>query len=97
MFYPDLSKEEQRKWLSTLVKHPKECSFHSPKKTVYGEVDVAFVYCLQDQAFPHFAQQAMVNAIKETGVTFREITLDSGHFPMLSMPDVLADEIMGLI
>lgn len=57
---------------------------------------MAYVYCQQDQAFPYFAQQAMVDAIKAKGVAFQEVTLDSGHFPMLSMPDILADKIMQL-
>ncbi|OAA68584.1 hypothetical protein SPI_00779 [Niveomyces insectorum RCEF 264] len=97
IFYPDLSKEDQQKWVASHRKHPKECSFYAPKRTSYHEVDVAYVYCEQDNAFPIVAQRAMVDEIKKSGVTFREVTLDSGHFPTLSMPDVLAEKVLEFI
>ncbi|KAK2596155.1 hypothetical protein QQS21_006432 [Conoideocrella luteorostrata] len=97
VFYPDLPKDQQQKWLSTLIKHPRQCSFHCPSKTAYSEIDVAFVYCKQDVAFPYFAQRAMVEVLKAKGVEFQEVTLDSGHFPMLSMPNVLSERILQLI
>ncbi|KJZ73458.1 hypothetical protein HIM_07252 [Hirsutella minnesotensis 3608] len=97
VFYPDLAPEERDKWLARCTKHPKVCSFYTPKTTSYDRVDVAYVFCERDEAFPLAGQKAMVQGLKERGVQFREATLDSGHFPMLSMPEALANLVVQFI
>jgi predicted esterase len=97
VFYPDLSKDEQQKWLEHLVKAPKSTSFYSPKKLSYTEIDTVFVYCEKDMAFPYPAQKAVIQALKSQGLQFQEESLPSGHFPSLSMPDRLADIIVKYI
>ncbi|KAJ6442461.1 glycosyltransferase family 32 protein [Purpureocillium lavendulum] len=97
VFYPDLPRDEQQAWLAKFTKHPKACSFYSPKQSFYEEVDLAYVYCELDEAAPFVAQKAMVDAIRKPHIDFQEATLQSGHFPMLSMPDVLADTILGFM
>ncbi|KAK5991190.1 putative hydrolase R7-like protein [Cladobotryum mycophilum] len=92
--YDDVPKEVQQKFSSSLTNHPKACSLYSPKEPRYNEIDQAYVYCEQDVAFPLIAQQFMVGNIKNQGVSFKEASLSSSHFPMLSMPEELADKIV---
>jgi hypothetical protein len=94
IFYPDLPKDEQQKWLKLLVKHPKVLSFREPKALSYTEIDTVFVYCEKDTAFPYPAQKSVILAMKSQGVLIREESLPSGHFPSLSMPDRLADVVL---
>ncbi|KAJ2983893.1 hypothetical protein NQ176_g357 [Zarea fungicola] len=83
MFYPDLPKEEQEKWLKLLVRHPKASSFYEPKSFSYMEIETVFVSCEMDMAFPYGAQKALIEGMQSNGVNIREETLPSGHFPNL--------------
>ncbi|KAJ2978963.1 hypothetical protein NQ176_g3525 [Zarea fungicola] len=94
MFYPDLPKAEQEKWLKLLVKHPKASSFYEPKTFSYMEIETVFVSCEKDMAFPYAAQKTIVEGMQSNGVNIREESLPSGHFPNLSMPERLADIIV---
>jgi hypothetical protein len=94
IFYPDIAKDEQHKWLKLLVKHPKAPSFYSPKNLSYTEIDTVFVYCEKDVAFPYIAQKAVIQAMKSQGLPIQEESLPSGHFPSLSMPNKLADVVL---
>jgi hypothetical protein len=94
IFYPDLEEAEQQKWLSRFTKHPMACSEYKVRKPSYHEMDVAYVFCEQDYAVPISVQRAMIDGQAQQGVMFKEVTLDSGHFPMLSMPGTLVDAIL---
>jgi hypothetical protein len=94
VFYTDLPKDEQQKWLKLLVKHPKSLSFYSPKSLSYMEIDTVFTYCEKDAAFPYPAQKAVIQAMKSQGLSIQEESLPSGHFPSLSMPDKLAGIVL---
>lgn len=97
IFYSDLPREEQLKWMSCCTKHPKACSFYAPKTMPRNEIDSTFFYTEYDQAFPVDMQRAMVGQLKAGGVQIGEVSLKSSHSPMLSMPDVLAEKILEVI
>jgi len=98
IFYPDLPKDEQKKVLQSLTNlHPKACSFWSPTHQSFVGIETAFVFCTKDRAFPYPAQMAMVDGLEEAfGIKIRKVTLESGHFPFLSMPETTATKIIDL-
>ncbi|KAH8880245.1 alpha/beta-hydrolase [Thozetella sp. PMI_491] len=93
IFYPDIPPEEQQKVLRGVVKHPKACSFYKPTAAAYAEIPTTFVFCEKDLAFPYPAQRATIEAHKSNGIEIDEVTLPSGHFPSLSMPEKLAEVV----
>jgi hypothetical protein len=97
LFYSDLPETEAEKWIAHTRPHPQSCSFYRPKHLAYNGIDVAYLYAEKDSVVPLFAQEQLVEAVKLNGVPVREWRLPSGHFPSLSMPDVLADKIVEII
>lgn len=77
-----------------MKKHPKACSFYSSPNSALAEIDTAYVYLERDVAFPLSAQKAMIATIKSQCINIREVSLPSGHFPSLSMPDRLAKMVL---
>ena len=94
MWYNDLPKEEQQRQLAQTVPHPKAGSFHKPKVVAYSKIPTTFVYCTEDNAFPYVVQQALVAAHKSSGIHVDEETVESGHYPFLSVPEKLADVVL---
>ena len=94
IFYPDLTKEQQEKYLALLAWHPKACSLYEPTAFAYREIDMTYVFCEKDAAAPLVGQKFLAGAIKDSGVNFTEETLPAGHFPFLSMPKEFADIVM---
>jgi hypothetical protein len=94
LWYPDMTKEEQQKWLNSQVKSPKSCSFYTPTHQAFLEIDTVYVYCDRDAIFPMELQKAMVDEVKATGAQFREGHLAAGHWPSLSMPEALTTKLL---
>ena len=72
-------------------------SFNSPAGPTHYQDEAydgrrVYVRTTQDQALPIEAQDAFV---RECGVGWRVVTLESSHSPFLSMPDRLADVVEG--
>ena len=94
VFYPDVPADVQQNILGSLVKHPKACSFYTPNLSAYDEIPTMYIYCEKDVAFPYLGQKAVVAMHKSKGIQIDEVTLPSGHFPSLSMPERLAEVIL---
>jgi hypothetical protein len=97
IFYSDVPEMEAKKWIAHTRPHPQSCSFYRPKCLGYDGIDVAYLYAEKDCVIPLFAQEQLVEVAKLNGVSVGEWRLPSGHFPSLSMPDVLADKIVEII
>jgi hypothetical protein len=58
---------------------------------IYGEIPATTIFATQDRAFPYPAQIAMAAILKGQGIKIDEHTVESGHYPTLSMPKAIAD------
>ena len=94
-FYHDVPVELRPKF-DELVNHPLACPAHKMIDPAFSEVDSVYVYCEDDVCFLPADQRRVVDELKEMGVEFREVSLPSGHFPFLSMPEKLVDAIIDL-
>lgn len=55
----------------------------------YGSIPRAFIGCAQDRIYGLDEQRARVEALRNTEF----VSLDSGHSPFFSMPEILADTL----
>ncbi|KAF4816112.1 hypothetical protein CGCSCA5_v006827 [Colletotrichum siamense] len=96
LFYSDLSKEDQQKWAGLMTYFPKACANYATKRKAYEGIDTTYIYCEEDALFSVVAQRILVGRVRERGFEIKEESLPAGHFPMLSMPDKLAEIIFNL-
>ncbi|KAJ5018155.1 hypothetical protein K4K57_006220 [Colletotrichum sp. SAR 10_99] len=96
LFYSDLSKEDQQKWAGLMTRFPKACANYATKRKAYEGIGTTYIYCEEDALFSVVAQRILVGRVRERGFEIKEESLPAGHFPMLSMPDRLAEIIFKL-
>ncbi|KAB8336721.1 hypothetical protein FH972_021030 [Carpinus fangiana] len=97
VFYHDVTDEAVLKRLEREIGSHSEASFLSTATyAAWREVPSLYLLCERDRAFPAVAQEAYI-AQKEgwmEGVGgWRVVRLDSGHFPVLNMPERVAEEL----
>jgi pimeloyl-ACP methyl ester carboxylesterase len=89
-FYNDLPPDEQRHWISELVRCPASCQTTTLTYEAFLYHPITYLFCENDQGLPIFLQQAMVKTIEEKkGVSVEKVTCDAGHSPFLSQPETL--------
>jgi pimeloyl-ACP methyl ester carboxylesterase len=62
-----------------------------------ASIHSTYVFCTEDFTIPIEVQRAMVNAVRDSGVTLNEVTLASSHSPFFSMPNQLAHAIAEVV
>ncbi len=68
LFYPDIPRAEQQKWLAMCKDHPKACSFYTPPSpSSFADIDTVYIFCEEDVLLPVAIQRAMVGALKNSG------------------------------
>jgi hypothetical protein len=89
-FYNDLSPDEQKHWISELVRCPTSTQVTPLTYEAFLYHPVTYLFCENDQGLPIFLQQAMVKSIEEQkGISIKRETCDSGHSPFLSQPETI--------
>ncbi|KAJ4244205.1 hypothetical protein NW762_014587 [Fusarium torreyae] len=96
--FSDLPAEEALKLAKEMVYHSTP-SFKEPLTYAgYGDVEVHYIVCEQDQTIPPQFQRAMIEAVEtSTGKDVKVHTLDSGHAPTNSQPDNVSKIVKGII
>lgn len=89
MFYNDLSREEAQKWSEALTHHSFRALSSKSTYAAYKDIPTTYIYCTKDNALPIFAQEKMVEDVRDLGVSLDTETLEASHSPFLSMLDVL--------
>jgi len=92
VFYNDLSGTDKAQYTSRVLHHSKPSFYTTLTYPAYKEVPTTYLLCKQDNAIPLVAQQAMAGIAGPKATIY---TFNSGHLPILSMPDKVVDVIRG--
>ena len=68
-------------------------AYTATTRAAWRYVPLTYCLCAADVAFPLERQQATVALARAAGVEVREVTLQAGHLPQLSMPREVAAEV----
>ncbi|PSN60280.1 alpha/beta-hydrolase [Corynespora cassiicola Philippines] len=91
VFYNDLSREEQQKWMSKLETHAYATKKAKSTAAAWKEIPTWYLVCEDDNAIPVAAQEAMVDGAKAMGADVQAERIKASHSPFLSQPDVVAN------
>lgn len=94
---PGLPEEETEKFLATLGRWYGRCIAQPLQHCAWQEIPMAYIYTLNDVAFPMHYQTTMVERIRSTGREVRTFELESGHCPTWTMPEELATLVKQIV
>lgn len=90
-FYSDLAPPEGKYWASILRASPVQKSLLTHAS--YLDMQCAFLTCENDKVMPPFVQQMMIGVSRDQGGSIRTYNCSSGHSPMLSWTEGLANTV----
>lgn len=92
-FYTDVPAAEAKYWASQLLPHAR-ITFDLPVTyAAWKIIPVNYLLCEQDNAIPLEAQQQMCEDARNAGGIVETESINAGHSPFLSQPDVVANWI----
>ena len=94
VFYNDLPKAEQEKWVGMLNHHKYETVLKSTVTyAAWRHVPSTYLLCTEDRTIPIQTQEALVGRAKKDGAEMKTEMLRAGHSPFLSVPDEVVQAI----
>ncbi|KAE8315396.1 Alpha/beta hydrolase fold-1 [Aspergillus transmontanensis] len=95
--FSDLPVEEGEAWMKRFARHS-AASFTNPLTYAgYKDVPVSYLLCADDKVIPAREQQKGIDMIeRETGREVDVTVIQTGHFPIPSAPEKVADWITSL-
>ena len=89
-FYNDVSQSVAEKYMAKLLPQSRASLASGLSYLAYRDVPTHYVLCQKDRALSPTVQQNMIDSV---GVDVTTHVLESGHSPMLSMPEATASII----
>lgn len=95
--FSDLPVEEGEAWMKRFARHS-AASFTNPLTYAgYKDVPVSYLLCADDKVIPAREQQKGIDMVeRETGREVDVTVIQTGHFPIPSAPEKVADWITSL-